>query len=150
MLKVTLNDWKKWSGQGESLALFNFQEQIPERAKADGFKGKESETFLYRPEKSLPAERVLLIGLGKKSEFSNETLRRAASKVLRGAESLGLEKISLRSPKIARTPAAQIAEVQSLAEGLYMGTYRFDRHKTPALDAPKPVSEVTIWLEGAL
>ncbi len=142
MLKVTIKDWKKWTGEGEALALFVFQEQIPDRAKADGFKGKESETFLYRPEKSLPAERVLLIGLGKKADFSNETLRRAAAKVLRGAESLGLEKISVRPPKVARTPAAQAEELQALAEGLYMGTYRFDRHKMAAPDAPKPVSEV--------
>src|SRR5258706_2336626 len=128
MLKVTLKDWKKWTGQGETLALFIFQEQIPERAKADGFKGKESESFLHRTEKSLPAERVLLIGLGKKSEFSNETLRRAAAKVLRGAESLGLERISLRAPKAARSPAAQADELQALAEGLFMSMYRFARH----------------------
>jgi leucyl aminopeptidase len=148
MLKIELKDWKKWNGQGQSLALFTFEEQAPAAAKADGFKGKELETFLYRPTDAKPAERVLLIGLGKKSEFSSETLRRAASKVLRGAESLGLEKIALRAPQIARSPAAQIQEMQALAEGLYMGAYRFDRHKTAAPDAPKPVSEVTLWIEG--
>ena len=149
MHKIELKDAKKWNGIGATLALFTFEEQVPAAAKADGFKGKEQSTFLYRPTDGKPAERVLLIGLGKKSEFSRETLRRAAAKVLRGAESLGLEKISLRAPKIARTPAVALAEeFQALAEGLYMGMYRFDTHKTPAPDAPKPVSEVTIWIEG--
>src|ERR1700687_2340480 len=103
MLKIELKDWKKWTGQGETLAIFVFEEQSPEAAKADGFKGKELETFLYRPEKSLPAERVVLIGLGKKSEYSIETLRRAAAKVLRAAESLSLEKIAVRGPQISKS-----------------------------------------------
>jgi len=37
MLKITLNDWKKWTGEGETLAIFVFEEQVPEAAKADGF-----------------------------------------------------------------------------------------------------------------
>src|SRR5437773_6997051 len=102
-LKITVSDWKKWTGKGETLAVFVFAEQAPEAAKADGFKGKESETFLYRPEKSLPAQRVILIGLGKKADFSNETLRRSAAKVLRVAESLGLEKIAVRAPQVAKS-----------------------------------------------
>jgi leucyl aminopeptidase len=146
MLKITLNDWKKWTGKGETLAIFIFEDQVPEPAKADGFKGKELETFLYRPEKSLPAERVILIGLGKKSEYSPETLRRAAAKVLRAAESLGLAKIAVRAPQIAKSPSAQGAEYQALAEGLYLAAYRFDKHKSPAPDTPKPVQEVVLWV----
>src|SRR5437870_1009091 len=106
MLKITLNDWKKWAGKVETLAVFEFEEQVPETAKADGFKAKESETFVYHPEKSLPADRVVLIGLGKRKEFSLEALRRAAAKVLRAAESMGLTKISVRAPAIAKTPNA--------------------------------------------
>src|SRR5438128_1677947 len=102
MLKITLKDWKKWTGQGETLAVFVFEEQSPEAAKADGFKGKELETFLYRPQKSLPAERVILIGLGKKKDYSLETLRRASARVLRAAESLSLTKIAVRAAQISK------------------------------------------------
>src|SRR5258708_40022223 len=108
MLKITLNDWKKWTGkEKETLALFIFEEQAPAWAKEDGFKGRELETLLHRPKDALPAARVLLIGLGKKSDFSNETLRRAAAKVVRGAESLGVEKIAVRAPQIAKSGPAQ-------------------------------------------
>src|SRR5689334_16986218 len=101
MPKITLNDWKKWTGKtGATLAIFAFEEQAPEAAKADGYKGKELETFLYRPKDSLPAERVILVGLGKRKDYSTETLRRAATRVLKVAESLGLIKISLRAPQI--------------------------------------------------
>ncbi len=88
MLKINLKEWKKWNGAGQTLAQFVFEDQIPAAAKDDGFKAKEQSTFLYRPADGKPAQRVLLIGLGKKSDFTNETLRRTASKVLRGAESL--------------------------------------------------------------
>ncbi len=146
MLKITLNDWKKWDPQGQTVMLFIFEEQLPAWAKADGFKAKELETFLYRPKNALPAERVIMIGLGKKAEFSAETLRRAAAKVLRTAESLGLEKIDVRAPQAAKSPNAQTQEFQALAEGLYLAAYRFDKHKTPAPDAPKPVQEIALWL----
>src|SRR5262245_58402741 len=102
MLKVELKDWKKFPGKEGTLAVFVFQEQAPETAKADGFKGKELETFVYRPEKGLPAPRVVLIGLGKKADFKNETLRRAAAKVLRAAELLGLKRIDVRVPQMAK------------------------------------------------
>ena len=146
MPEITLNDWKKWTGKGETLSIFVFEEQAPEAAKADGFKAKELETFLYRPEKALPAERVILIGLGKKSEFSLETLRRAATKVLRSAESVGLAKIAVRAPQIAKSPNALAEEYQALAEGLQLAAYRFDKHKTPGPDAPNPVQEIELWV----
>jgi len=76
-------------------------------------------------------------------------LRRAASKVLCGAESLGLQKLAVRIPQIAKSPATQRDEFQALAEGLYLGAYRFDRHKSPAPDAPKPVEELALLLEGS-
>ena len=66
-----------------------------------------------------------MIGLGKKSEFTHETLRRAASKVLSGAEALGLQKLAVRVPQTAKSPAAQRAEFQALSEGLFLGAYRF-------------------------
>ena len=98
---------------------------MPAAAKADGFKGKERETFLYRPKDSVPAERVLLIGLGKKSAFSNETLRRAASKVLSGAESLGLQKLAVRIPQVTKSPAAQRDEFQASGGRIVSGRLPF-------------------------
>jgi leucyl aminopeptidase len=149
MLKVTFSDWKKWNGQGQSLVLFTSEEQVSVTAKADGFKGKAGETFLYRPVDARPAERALLIGLGKKADFSHEVLRRAAAKVLRGAESLGLQKIHVRAPQFAKSPAAQREEFQALAEGLYLSAYRFEKHKSADAEAPKPVEEAILWMEGS-
>jgi len=149
MLKLTLSDWKKWKGEGQTLALFTFEEQAPVAAKADGFKGKERESILYRPKDAVPAERVFLVGLGKKSDFTNETLRRSASKVLRAAETLGLQSLAVRIPQVAKSIVAQRDEFQAFAEGLYLGAYRFDRHQSPSPDQPKPVNELILLVEGS-
>ncbi len=147
MLTITLVDAKKWKGKGETLARFVYEEEAPALAKEDGFKAQELETFLYRPKDARPAQRVLLIGLGKKKEFSNEVLRRAASKVLRVAESLDLKKLHVSALEQASWGPAQAQEFQAFCEGLYLAAYRYDKHKTPSADKPKPVEEVVVTLE---
>src|SRR6266850_2603495 len=101
MLELTKADWKSWKDTKQTLAVFAFEGDVPDLlglgvteatkklksvAKEDGFKGKERETLLCRPAEQNPVERVLLIGLGKKSEFNLDVLRRAASKAIRGGE----------------------------------------------------------------
>jgi leucyl aminopeptidase len=162
-LEITAAGWKSWKGEKETLVLFAYQaepllilglpsgdagKKLQTLAKTDGFKGKERETLLVRPEGKLPAERALLIGLGKKANFDLEVLRRAVSKVLRGAEALGLESVFVRAPQIARSPAALLEEVQALSEGLLLGSYRFDRHKTPPKEAPKRAKKVTFLTDN--
>ncbi len=160
-LEVVAAGWKSWKGQGQTLAVFAFQEEVPlllglskeakilaALARSDGFKARERETFIARPVDNLPAERLVLIGLGKKSDFNSEVLRRAASRVIKSAESLGLTVIALRAPQIARTPTGLQAEIQALGEGLFLATYKFDRHQTPAPDAPKPLDKVTLLTDN--
>src|SRR5258708_24956955 len=157
LVDISAAGWKSWKGQNETLVVFAFQDELPillalgkeakaiaELAKTDGFKGKERETLLCRPAAGMPAQRLLLIGLGKKSEFNPETLRRAASSVVTAGESLGWKELPVRLPEIARSPRALQEEMQALAEGLYLASYRFDRHQTPAPDAPKPLGQVTL------
>ena len=155
-LKITPSEWKTW--KGETLAVFAFQEETPRflglgkkletfqvSAKADGFKGKERETLILRPTGPDLPQRLLLIGLGKKNEFDLDTLRRAASNVLRLAEHLGLTSIALRAPMISKGEISD--EIQALAEGLFLGAYKFDRHQSRPADAPKPVEEVVLLAE---
>src|SRR4051812_7881623 len=100
MLKIELKDAKKWNGRGETLAVFVHEEEVPAAAKADGFKGKEQTSFLSRRADANPAERVILVGLGKKGEISDETLRRAGAKALHACEALGLESVAVQVPKV--------------------------------------------------
>ncbi len=147
MLNVTLFDAKKWTSKGETLARFVYEDEAPAVAREDGFKGRELETFLYRPKDGKPADRIILIGLGKKKDFTNETLRRAATKVLRAAESLSLKKIHVSALEQAAWGPSQAQEFQAFCEGLYLGAYAFDRHKSASPEKAKPVEEVVVLLD---
>lgn len=144
---------KKW--KGSTVAVFAFQEEKPrflglgkdtaalERlATQDGFKGRERESVLIRPANEQPAERLLVIGLGKPADFSSEVLRRAVPKALREAERLGLTSLNLIAPEVGTESLAE--EFQALAEGLYLGAYRYDRHRKKSLDTTKQVEEVHV------
>src|SRR5258708_7647726 len=100
-MEITTASFKSWKGQGQTLIVFAFQDEMPillglgkeakilaGLAQSDGFKGRERETFIHRPFDNIPAERVIFVGLGKKADFDSEVLRRAASKVLRSGEAL--------------------------------------------------------------
>lgn len=61
--------------------------------KSEDFKGKLSQTLLIRIQGKHPAKKVLLVGLGKKSEFSSETIRRVAATALKTAKSLNCKSL---------------------------------------------------------
>jgi len=93
------------------------------------FSGKEGQTaLLYRPE-GLAAERLLLVGLGKREKYGLEALRRAAATAAKRARSLKLDEASfvLPEPPEGSTPRGA---AEAVAEGATLGLYAFDRHKS--------------------
>src|SRR5689334_13962129 len=144
-MKIMYQPWKNFKNTKELLAVFAFeQETLPSSlqhlASADGFKGKELSSLLVRPQDQKPAERVLLIGLGKKDEFTDDILRKSMSRVVRTAESLGLKQIAIRCPDYS---------VQTMVEGLLLASYRYDKHKTPSKEGNATVESVTLYSEEA-
>jgi leucyl aminopeptidase len=87
-------------------------------AAIDDFKGKESEIlFLYKKGKE---SRIILLGLGKKSECGPETLRRAYAAALKACRCKKLKHIS------AALPAADGPTAYPVTEGLLLANYAFD------------------------
>lgn len=113
------------------------------------FRGKQGETLLLYPAPgALAAERLLLVGLGRRDELDLERLRRAAATAVK-------EAARLRVPRVASTlhHGAQVAEridpvaaARAAAEGAVLGAYRFTEMKSrPENDeAPAPVAEFVI------
>src|SRR3972149_6847745 len=58
------------------------------------FEGKPNQTRLIYTQGKIPAERVLLVGLGKEKEFKIEKLRQASGNSSKAVRDLGLKKIS--------------------------------------------------------
>jgi leucyl aminopeptidase len=93
------------------------------------FSGKKGETaLLYAPD-GLAARRLLLVGLGDKSSFGLDDLRRAAATAAKRARSLKLADAAYVLPT-SEGSAARVAAAEVAAEGAALGLYRFDRHKT--------------------
>jgi leucyl aminopeptidase len=97
------------------------------------FSGKEGETALLYANGDLAAHRLLLVGLGDRSSFTLEKLRRAAANVAKRIRSLGVREaaLALTSPEGAGVEGS----ARAAAEGATLGLYRFTRYKTGGKEA---------------
>jgi leucyl aminopeptidase len=93
------------------------------------FSGKEGETALIYAPEGLAAPRLLLIGLGERSSFTLDTLRRAAAIAAKRARTLKLDSAAFVLP-VSEGSAARVAAAEVAAEGAVLGLYHFDRYKT--------------------
>lgn len=113
-------------------------------------RGTVDEAVLFFPAAgAVPAERVLLVGMGKPADLTAERLRRAAGSAAKQAA-------KSRAPSLAfALPASIVADrvaARAVAEGLVLGAYEFREMKSADDTKPAPVTldEAAILLpEGA-
>jgi leucyl aminopeptidase len=105
------------------------------------FSGKRDETTLLYPEG--PAQRLLLIGLGKPEEISGANIRRAAAIAAKRARAVGVPRAAIHIPAEARGSIPPAAVGQMVAEGLAQGIWQFNEMKRPS-DEKKPFPE---WID---
>jgi len=117
-----------YEGEAAPEGLSDAASAVPE----GDFSGKKGQAaLLYRPV-GLTADRLLLVGLGKRGPDGArglETLRRAAATTAKRARSLKLEGAAFLLPEPPEGSAAREA-AEAVAEGAALGLYAFDRHKT--------------------
>jgi leucyl aminopeptidase len=132
-MKLTPKDVKAAPAKTELLAVLALQGakpalpakvKIPDRALKD-FKGDFRETRLADALAG-PAERVLLVGLGKRGDADLERLRRAAAVAVKAAEQAkrGAATLWIDSAIEEAVGGAQAAG-QAVAEGALLGAYSF-------------------------
>ncbi|MFQ5506798.1 MAG: leucyl aminopeptidase [Planctomycetota bacterium] len=91
-------------------------------------------TVLY-PSGKAAQKRVLLLGLGKRDEFDDERARRLGGLAVQKGEALGAAELVIAvSPELAKT-SRRLG--QSLAEGVAMGSYRYEPPKQKKSERPK-------------
>ncbi len=114
------------------------------------FSGKDGEQILFQPAGHLPAERVLLIGLGTPKSATLENLRKAAgiatqqaikTKVSQTAFALALTEVKNSDIK---------ARIGAIAEGTLLASYRYDRFLgETAKGSRKLPSAITLLIDSA-
>ena len=91
-------------------------------------------TLLYYPQ-GLAAQRLLIIGAGKKEKFGNPELRRLAAAAVRTLKSRQVKQAAFLVRESERSEAA----AQAAVEGMILANFDSDKYKTDK----KPGSEIT-------
>jgi leucyl aminopeptidase len=110
-----------------------------------GFQGKLGELFTLPTLGNIKAKAIMLAGLGAKGEAGPGEFRRAAMKVGRSASRFAMVAATL--PEVGEVEEA----AQAFAEGIVLGSYRFDRYKQQPIDDAskrKPKLKKVVALSG--
>jgi len=110
------------------------------------FTPKRGEVHLLYPEGRVSAERLLLVGMGKRSEFTTNCLRQAAGRAACSLRSAGARDITFIIDGVV-LDAEELG--QALAEGSILGLYRFVKYKTSKENGlAKDVRTITLLKES--
>lgn len=114
--------------------------------KRGDFKPKTGAVHLLYPEGRIAAERLLLMGLGKRSEFTLNRLRQAAGKAAPSLRGAGARNVTL----VTDGTGLEAEELgQALTEGCVLGLYRFLKYKTDEEDdRTKDIRTITLLTES--
>jgi leucyl aminopeptidase len=130
--------------EGKKLAWGRAARSYPTRpletAAEDGFQGKPGGSFIVRPADARPARRLLLLSAGPKPKATLETLRSLGGTAFKRSADARLGKLQLLLPDDFGDPRSV---AQAFAEGFFLGSYRFVRHKS-APDARAEPAELTL------
>jgi leucyl aminopeptidase len=101
--------------------------------------GKPLELVMVHFPQGLAAQRLLLIGAGKKGKFGASDLRKLGGTALRYLKSRGAKKLAFLAPEGERGTAG----VQALTEGLLWANYESDKYRTEK-KPPRAIDSVAL------
>ncbi len=144
---------------GDMVALGAFQDQLGQSpvfqgldreaggvlgqiASEEDFTCKKDQTLLVHTSKQLGQARVLIVGLGKREDFSLPDSRSYAAVAARAATSRGCKSLILTQPPV--DASALDKAVQFLVEGVILGRYRFEQYICKDDQTRDLLDEVTI------
>jgi leucyl aminopeptidase len=133
MIETEAKTLKDFLAADEPLALFACEDGLAgawpaparrrslfERAKEEGFSGKSGETSSFTAPLAEGSRRIILVGLGKRSELSAAARRKGAAALWRFAKT-----------RFASVGLLPLREPGPETEGFLLASYAFTRYKTP-------------------
>src|SRR3989344_3389078 len=134
------------------LGLFEGQELDAEMKKIDGalngeisflikskeFKGENGQIKIISTQRRIPAKKIVLAGLGKEREFTNERLRRISAASAKANREQGIKNFS----------TTLNSNVQAVVEGIVLGLYEFKKYVNVEKNKIKVVESVTVLGKG--
>jgi leucyl aminopeptidase len=89
-----------------------------------------------------PMKKIMLLGLGKREKFTDESARICAGKAARKAQELGIKEFSM-----LQFPNLDEGLVEAMTEGIALALYSFDKYKEAKEPASK-IEEVAILINS--
>jgi leucyl aminopeptidase len=96
------------------------------------FEGKANEVLLYHTHGTVPAKRLLLVGLGKRSEVTLETIRQALGSAVKRVRQIKVDAFSISLPPVIPGKMSWVEVAQAMVEGAILGSYRFTVYRSEA------------------
>jgi len=93
-------------------------------------KGKLNEITIIHSLGKLPAARVVVVGLGKKEELSQDRVRMAVGETCRLLQQKGIDNVATVAPGAGVAGISLEGSAQAVTEGALLGVYSFRRHIT--------------------
>ena len=90
------------------------------------FQGKTGELAVIHPRDKMPPQRVVVVGLGQKSKFNLEEIRKASAAALKLAEKLNANHVASVVHGAGIGDLNTLAAAQATIEGALLASYRFD------------------------
>ncbi len=120
-------------------------------AKEDRFGGRPGRTLLWHaPEEAgLRCRRYLILALGSRDELTLERYRRYLGDALVEADRLGATKVALTLLDAGAAPIPPRDAAQAIAEGILLGTYRFDRYRSEPRPGRRHLRQVALAVGSA-
>lgn len=114
------------------------QKLFKEYGEREQYKGKGGSILVVYPGDKQPAERVVFVGMDKKTASRRENIRRAVSTIVTKSRSLRETSVDVVLPK------DDIETAHAVAEGLILSAYRFDKYKTKKKEDEKNLESVRL------
>lgn len=115
--------------------------------KSKEFTGEAGSMKIISTHRRTPQEKIILLGLGDKKEFTRDKLRRASGNL---AKALRKENITEYTTNLAIKEIEEVSlmeKAQTVAEGTILGLYEFNKYKTVGKDKIKKVETVNLITE---
>jgi leucyl aminopeptidase len=109
------------------------------------FQGKKGETSLIYTRGAIPADRVLLVGLGRPEKLTVEEVRKTLGAASRKARDLGVKKVGVSLDHLSRGSLDAYDVAEAAVESLIMGSYQNLHYQTEDLDKFKQFEELVVF-----
>ncbi|NJL16193.1 MAG: leucyl aminopeptidase, partial [Nitrospira sp.] len=107
------------------------------------FEGKANEVVLFHTHGKIPAKRLVLVGLGKKSTLGLDQFRQAMGHAVKRVRSAKSRAFAVALPNLTPRDCSSLDVAQAMAEGAILGSYQFTTYRS---DAPtnKELTAMTV------